>query len=172
MKKMVSMPLTGTMAVAVLAGAGTSEVKAADKAKIGVLVADVSGEEAQGFRSYYENYIAGNYDVEFIELRRAVFRHHGAYDNVEKQYYGDEQQKRRTLHAHVVAVFYPWRREFVYAEICDPENEHIKKQYEGIAAYLLLPAPVIEYRQPDYRVGTELGLIMPVISHQPHERDR
>ena len=47
MKKMVSMALTGTMAVAVLAGAGTSEVKAADKAKIGVLVADVSGEEAQ-----------------------------------------------------------------------------------------------------------------------------
>ena len=39
MKKMVSMALTGTMAVAVLAGAGTSEVKAADKAKIGVLVA-------------------------------------------------------------------------------------------------------------------------------------
>ena len=65
MKKMVSMALTGTMAVAVLAGAGTSEVKAADKAKIGVLDADVSGEEAQGFRSYYENYIAGNYDVEF-----------------------------------------------------------------------------------------------------------
>ena len=32
MKKMVSMALTGTMAVAVLAGAGTSEVKAADKA--------------------------------------------------------------------------------------------------------------------------------------------
>ena len=62
---MVSMALTGTMAVAVLAGAGTSEVKAADKAKIGVLVADVSGEEAQGFRSYYENYIAGNYDVEY-----------------------------------------------------------------------------------------------------------
>ena len=41
MKKMVSMALTGTMAVAVLAGAGTREVKAADKAKIGVLVADV-----------------------------------------------------------------------------------------------------------------------------------
>ena len=38
MKKMVSMALTGTMAVAVLAGAGTSEVKAADKAKIGAAV--------------------------------------------------------------------------------------------------------------------------------------
>ena len=33
--------------------------------KIGVLVADVSGEEALGFRSYYENYIAKNYNVEF-----------------------------------------------------------------------------------------------------------
>lgn len=32
--------------------------------KIGVLVADVSGEEALGFKNYYENYIAKNYDVE------------------------------------------------------------------------------------------------------------
>ena len=36
-----------------------------DPVKIGVLVADVSGEEAQGFRAYYENYIAENYNVEF-----------------------------------------------------------------------------------------------------------
>lgn len=33
--------------------------------KIGVLVADVSGEEALAFRSYYENYIASNYNVTF-----------------------------------------------------------------------------------------------------------
>ncbi|MCM1026165.1 MAG: substrate-binding domain-containing protein [Roseburia sp.] len=33
--------------------------------KIGVLVADVSGEEAQGFRSYYENYLAEQYGVTF-----------------------------------------------------------------------------------------------------------
>lgn len=33
--------------------------------KIGVLVADVSGEEALGFRAYYEDYIAKNYDVTF-----------------------------------------------------------------------------------------------------------
>lgn len=38
----------------------------ADPIKIGVLVADVSGEEALGFRSYYENYIAKNYNVSFI----------------------------------------------------------------------------------------------------------
>ncbi|MFR5938526.1 MAG: hypothetical protein ACLUGD_04150 [Ruminococcus sp.] len=42
------MALTGTMAVAVLAGAGTSEVKAADKAKIGVLVADVKWRGSTG----------------------------------------------------------------------------------------------------------------------------
>ena len=33
--------------------------------KIGVLVSDVSGEEALGFRDYYENYIASNYNVTF-----------------------------------------------------------------------------------------------------------
>ncbi|MBP3814411.1 MAG: sugar ABC transporter substrate-binding protein, partial [Butyrivibrio sp.] len=33
--------------------------------KIGVLVADVSGEEALGFRNYYEKYIQENYDVTF-----------------------------------------------------------------------------------------------------------
>ena len=65
MKKMVSVLAVGAMAVSAFAGVGTTEVKAASKEKIGVLVADVSGEEAQGFRSYYENYIAENYNVEF-----------------------------------------------------------------------------------------------------------
>lgn len=70
-KKLVSMLVVGTMAVSMLAGCGAKKENGSDKsekkesAKIGVLVADVSGEEAQGFRSYYENYIADNYDVEF-----------------------------------------------------------------------------------------------------------
>lgn len=70
-KKLVSMLVVGTMAVSMLAGCGAKKETGSDKsekkesAKIGVLVADVSGEEAQGFRSYYENYIADNYDVEF-----------------------------------------------------------------------------------------------------------
>ena len=65
------MLVVGTMAVSMLAGCGAKKETGSDKsekkesAKIGVLVADVSGEEAQGFRSYYENYIADNYDVEF-----------------------------------------------------------------------------------------------------------
>ena len=70
-KKLVSMLIVGTMAVSMLAGCGAKKETGSDKsekkesAKIGVRVADVSGEEAQGFRSYYENYIADNYDVEF-----------------------------------------------------------------------------------------------------------
>ena len=70
-KKLVSMLIVGTMAVSMLAGCGVKKETGSDKsekkesAKIGGLVADVSGEEAQGFRSYYENYIADNYDVEF-----------------------------------------------------------------------------------------------------------
>ena len=39
---------------------------AAGSVKIGVLVADATGAEALAFRAYYEKYIAGAYDVEFI----------------------------------------------------------------------------------------------------------
>ena len=42
-----------------------AEAPAGKTVKIGVLVSDVSGEEAQGFRNYYENYIAKNYNVQF-----------------------------------------------------------------------------------------------------------
>ena len=44
----------------------TDDTAASMKAmKVGVLVADVSGEEALGFRDYYETYIANNYPVTF-----------------------------------------------------------------------------------------------------------
>lgn len=83
--RIMSLGLAGTMAVTMLAGcgssassssaadsakAGTSSTAAAGSsdiagAKIGVLVADVSGEEALGFRAYYENYVADQYGVTF-----------------------------------------------------------------------------------------------------------
>ena len=50
------------------APAANNDAPAADPGKtikIGVLVSDVSGEEALGFRAYYENYIAANYNVTF-----------------------------------------------------------------------------------------------------------
>ena len=47
------------------AGDSTEAPAPSKTAKIGVLVSDVTGEEAQGFRNYYENYIAKNYNVEF-----------------------------------------------------------------------------------------------------------
>ena len=57
----------GSSAPAGSAPAATNDAPAAsDKPiKIGVLVADVSGEEALGFRAYYEEYIAKNYNVTF-----------------------------------------------------------------------------------------------------------
>jgi ABC-type sugar transport system substrate-binding protein len=75
-KRLLSLVMVGVMTVAALAGCGSatesggeSDASAgstsAETVKVGVLVADVSGEEAQGFRSYYEDYIADNYDVEF-----------------------------------------------------------------------------------------------------------
>ena len=73
LKKITGMLLTGALTMGLLAGCGSgsesegnkSEGGNPDPVKIGVLVADVSGEEAQGFRAYYENYIAENYNVEF-----------------------------------------------------------------------------------------------------------
>lgn len=85
LKKVLSLGLAVTMSIAMLAGCGSKETetgsitegkmeqaaqteeKEAPKSdvKIGVLVQDVSGEEALGFRSYYENYIAEQYGVTF-----------------------------------------------------------------------------------------------------------
>lgn len=51
------------------------ESKAAGDVKIGVLVQDVSGEEALGFRAYYEDYVADQYGVTFTytdELKDAA----------------------------------------------------------------------------------------------------
>ena len=50
------------------ADAGNAETPAADEfalapIKVGVLVADVSGEEALAFRAYYENHLAPHYNV-------------------------------------------------------------------------------------------------------------
>ncbi|MCM1064487.1 MAG: substrate-binding domain-containing protein [Eubacterium sp.] len=66
LRKLLSLALTGIMAVGIMTGCGNGDSAGGTKdVKIGVLVADVSGEEAQGFRSYYENYIAGQYGVTF-----------------------------------------------------------------------------------------------------------
>ncbi len=64
MKKVLALILALVMGLS-LAACGSSS-NASDKLiKIGVLVSDVSGEEALGFRSYYENYITKNYNVTF-----------------------------------------------------------------------------------------------------------
>lgn len=66
MKKTLSIIIVMALMLTALAGCGEKGQKGVDTPiKIGVLVADVSGEEALGFRSYYEDYIAKNYNVTF-----------------------------------------------------------------------------------------------------------
>ena len=65
MKKIFAMLLALAMVFALIACSGSNNQTEDKTVKIGVLVADVSGEEALGFRAYYENYIAKNYNVTF-----------------------------------------------------------------------------------------------------------
>lgn len=65
MKKIFAMLLVLAMVFACIACSGSNNQTEDKTVKIGVLVADVSGEEALGFRAYYENYIAKNYNVTF-----------------------------------------------------------------------------------------------------------
>lgn len=82
-KKLLCLGMVAALSVAALAGCGDSggggndgtsgesiessggENPQAEEVKIGVLVADVSGEEALAFRAYYEDYIAEQYHVTF-----------------------------------------------------------------------------------------------------------
>lgn len=85
LKKVLGLGLAVTLSISMLAGCGSKENESSSTAgekteqaaqtetaeapksdvEIGVLVQDVSGEEALGFRSYYENYIANQYGVTF-----------------------------------------------------------------------------------------------------------
>lgn len=73
MKKALALILTLVMVLTLAACGGSSTDSEAQTpadesgktVKIGVLVSDVSGEEALGFRAYYEDYIAKNYNVTF-----------------------------------------------------------------------------------------------------------
>ncbi len=63
--KILSLLLVSVMVIGMLAACNNSDGGSNKTVKIGVLVADVSGEEALGFANYYKNYIAKNYKVEF-----------------------------------------------------------------------------------------------------------
>ncbi len=76
-KKLLAMVLAMVMMLSLVAcGGGSSESADGGKpVKIGVLISDATSGEALGFRSYYENYIAKNYNVELIysdELKDAA----------------------------------------------------------------------------------------------------
>ncbi|MBE6943198.1 MAG: sugar ABC transporter substrate-binding protein [Ruminococcaceae bacterium] len=63
MKKIIAMLLALVMVLSLAACGGTGDGNKPKEIKIGVLVADVSGEEALAFRNYYEKYLAPHYGV-------------------------------------------------------------------------------------------------------------
>ncbi len=63
--KILSLLLVSVMVIGMLAACNKDGGNNGKTVKIGVLVADVSGEEALGFADYYKEYIAKNYNVEF-----------------------------------------------------------------------------------------------------------
>lgn len=66
MKKFLVILLTCLMVLGLTACGSKGEEQTEKTVKIGVLVADATGEEALAFRSYYENYIQNEYNVEFM----------------------------------------------------------------------------------------------------------
>ena len=75
MQRFLSLGVAIVLSFTMLTGCGNSNdakgesseepAAASDGVKIGVLVQDVSGEEALGFRAYYEDYVEKQYDVTF-----------------------------------------------------------------------------------------------------------
>ncbi len=70
--KILSLLLVSAMVIGLLAACSNSGSGSGKTVKIGVLVADVSGEEALGFADYYKDYIAKNYNVEFSYTEQLV----------------------------------------------------------------------------------------------------
>lgn len=64
--KLMILVLCFAFCIVSVAGLTACVESGSETVKIGVLVADASGAEALAFKNYYESYVSGQYDVEFI----------------------------------------------------------------------------------------------------------
>ena len=169
-KRLMGLVVAGAMAVSMLAGCGaktdspkesgeaaSNESSAStnqETAKIGVLVADVSGEEAQGFRSYYEDYIADQYDVTFSytdalgsaeDEKTAIekFASQG-YDAIISLSGSDRAQQIETCEKY--GVYYA-----VASGVLDDE------QYEKYKTYEHFAGQIGPSNQTEFEAGQEMG---------------
>ena len=176
MKKMVSLGLVAAISLTMLVGCGNSketadntasdntandtsdtsvkeETKTAENAKIGVLVQDVSGEEALGFRTYYEDYVANQYGVTFTytdELTDAASEKSAIEKFASQGYQGvisfssnDRALQIETCESN--QIYYA-----VAAGMLDDQYE----QYKGNEYFLGQVGPSME---TEYQAGVDMG---------------
>lgn len=165
MKKLLGMGLAVAMTLGCMVGCGAENSdsaaeeknaasETADTVKIGVLVADVSGEEALGFREYYENYIGENYNVTFSytdELQDAAaeksaiekFASQG-YDAVISLASNDRALQIETAESN--EIYYA-----IASGMLDDE------QYEQYKAYEYFLGQIGPNMDTEYEAGKEMG---------------
>ncbi len=135
-------------------GSGSAPAPSTGSIKIGVLVADVSGEEAQGFRSYYENYIAPNYDVQFVytEQLSDAASEKSAIEKFASQ--GCAAILSLSSSDRALQIETCEENEIYYAIVSGMLDDAQYEQYKGYEYFLGQVGPSME---TEYQAGYEMG---------------
>lgn len=163
-KKVLAMVLTAVCAMGLMAGCGNSgnaagdtsakESKKQSDVKIGVLVQDVSGEEALGFRAYYEDYIADQYGVTFTytdELTDAASEKSAIEKFASQGYQGviSFSSNDRALQIETCES-----NQIYYAVAAGMLDDDQYEQYKGNEYFLGQVGPSME---TEYQAGVDMG---------------
>ncbi len=164
MKKLAGLGLVAAMSLSTLAGCGNSgnaagdtsakESKKQSDVKIGVLVQDVSGEEALGFRAYYEDYIADQYGVTFTytdELTDAASEKSAIEKFASQGYQGviSFSSNDRALQIETCES-----NQIYYAVAAGMLDDDQYEQYKGNEYFLGQVGPSME---TEYQAGIDMG---------------
>lgn len=164
MKKLAGLGLVAAMSLSTLAGCGnsgnaagdtsTKESKKQSDVKIGVLVQDVSGEEALGFRAYYEDYIADQYGVTFTytdELTDAASEKSAIEKFASQGYQGviSFSSNDRALQIETCES-----NQIYYAVAAGMLDDDQYEQYKGNEYFLGQVGPSME---TEYQAGVDMG---------------
>lgn len=164
MKKLAGLGLVAAMSLSTLAGCGNSgnaagdtsakESKKQSDVKIGVLVQDVSGEEALGFRAYYEDYIADQYGVTFTytdELTDAASEKSAIEKFASQGYQGviSFSSNDRALQIETCES-----NQIYYAVAAGMLDDDQYEQYKGNKYFLGQVGPSME---TEYQAGVDMG---------------
>lgn len=164
MKKLAGLGLVAAMSLSTLAGCGNSgnaagdtsakESKKQSDVKIGVLVQDVSGEEALGFRAYYEDYIVDQYGVTFTytdELTDAASEKSAIEKFASQGYQGviSFSSNDRALQIETCES-----NQIYYAVAAGMLDDDQYEQYKGNEYFLGQVGPSME---TEYQAGVDMG---------------